>query len=69
MNLNDFQRAAGITQQRAQQWLEPLNAAMAEFYINTPLRQAGFIAQLGMRAFGLPGSSKASTTVMLRVWR
>ncbi|BBS47224.1 glycoside hydrolase family 19 protein [Klebsiella quasipneumoniae] len=47
MNLNDFQRAAGITQQRAQQWLEPLNAAMAEFYINTPLRQAGFIAQLG----------------------
>ena len=47
MNLNDFQRAAGITQQRAQQWLEPLNAAMAEFFINTPLRQAGFIAQLG----------------------
>lgn len=47
MNLNDFQRAAGITQQRAQQWLDPLNAAMAEFYINTPLRQASFIAQLG----------------------
>ncbi|MFS7629136.1 hypothetical protein ACJ8BK_02750 [Klebsiella pneumoniae] len=47
MNLNDFQRAAGITQQRAQQWLEPLNAAMAEFFINTPLRQAGFIAQAG----------------------
>lgn len=47
MNLNDFQRAAGITQSRAQQWLEPLNAAMAEFFINTPLRQAGFIAQLG----------------------
>lgn len=47
MNLNDFQRAAGITQQRAQQWLDPLNAAMAEFFINTPLRQAGFIAQLG----------------------
>ena len=47
MNLNDFQRAAGITQSRAQQWLEPLNAAMAEFFINNPLRQAGFIAQLG----------------------
>lgn len=47
MNLNDFQRAAGITQQRAQQWLDPLNAAMSEFFINTPLRQAGFIAQLG----------------------
>ncbi|HIE9527060.1 TPA: glycoside hydrolase family 19 protein [Klebsiella variicola subsp. variicola] len=47
MNLNDFQRAAGITQQRAQQWLDPLNAAMAEFFINTPLRQAGFIAQIG----------------------
>lgn len=47
MNLNDFQRAAGITQQRAQQWISPLNTAMAEFSINTPLRQAGFIAQLG----------------------
>jgi putative chitinase len=49
VSVHESQRlpAAGVTQQRAQQWLDPLNAAMAEFFINTPLRQAGFIAQLG----------------------
>jgi predicted chitinase len=31
---------------------------MAEFFINTPLRQAGFIAQLGHESFGLPGRRK-----------
>lgn len=32
---------------RASLFLEPLNAAMAEFSINTPLRQAAFLAQVG----------------------
>jgi predicted chitinase len=42
---------------------------MAEFFINTPLRQAGFIAQLGHESTALPSSAKTCTTVMLRVWR
>lgn len=32
--------------QRADQWLAPLNGAMAEFQINTPLRQAAFLSQV-----------------------
>lgn len=31
---------------RAEVFLDPLNAAMAEFEINTPLRQAAFLAQI-----------------------
>lgn len=33
--------------QRTTLFLAPLNAAMAEFGINTPLRQAAFLAQVG----------------------
>ncbi|WP_300756319.1 glycoside hydrolase family 19 protein [Janthinobacterium sp.] len=33
--------------QHATLFLAPLNAAMAEFSINTPLRQAAFLAQVG----------------------
>ena len=31
---------------RVQEFLEPLNAAMREFHINTPERQAAFLAQI-----------------------
>jgi putative chitinase len=31
---------------RIDQWIEPLNEAMAEYEINTPLRQAAFLAQI-----------------------
>ena len=31
---------------RVQEFLEPLNAAMREFHINTPVRQAAFLAQI-----------------------
>ena len=47
VTLEQLQQAAGITQPRALKWLSPLNAAMSEFSIDTPLRQAGFIAQIG----------------------
>lgn len=33
--------------QEAQQYLEPLNAALKRFEINTPARQAAFLAQIG----------------------
>jgi putative chitinase len=31
---------------RADQYVGPLNAAMSEYYINTPTRQAAFLAQI-----------------------
>ncbi|MDZ5764630.1 glycoside hydrolase family 19 protein [Stenotrophomonas maltophilia] len=40
-------------QQRAQRWAEPLNAAMKRFGINTPVRAAYFLAQLGHESLSL----------------
>lgn len=39
--------ALGIPFARAQQWLDALNNAMSRFDINTPVRQAAFLAQVG----------------------
>ncbi|MEN0626039.1 glycoside hydrolase family 19 protein [Phytobacter ursingii] len=52
MNLNDFQRAAGISDALAQKWFTPVTTAMREFGIDTPLRIAGFIAQTGHESQG-----------------
>lgn len=38
---------AGSTLQRAQTWVDPLNAAMDVFAITTPLRIAAFLANVG----------------------
>jgi putative chitinase len=47
MNLNQFQRAAGISAGLAARWYPHIDAAMTEFGINSPLEKAMFIAQLG----------------------
>jgi putative chitinase len=39
--------ALGIPFARAQQWVDALNNAMSRFDINTPARQAAFLAQIG----------------------
>lgn len=39
--------------QRAQRWVEPLNAAMKRFGINTPVRATYFLAQLGHESLSL----------------
>jgi putative chitinase len=39
--------ALGIGQPRAQTWADPLSAAMALYAIDSPARQAAFIAQVG----------------------
>lgn len=39
--------ALGIPSERARQWAAPINAAMARFDINTPMRAAAFLAQIG----------------------
>lgn len=38
---------------RAREWLPHIEAAMAEFDINTPLRKAAFLAQIGHESGGL----------------
>ncbi|HED5569727.1 TPA: glycoside hydrolase family 19 protein [Yersinia enterocolitica] len=52
MNLNDFQRAASISNALAQKWFSPITSAMQEFGIDSPLRMAGFIAQTGHESQG-----------------
>lgn len=39
--------ALGISPQRAQTWADPLSAAMALYAIDSPARQAAFVAQVG----------------------
>lgn len=52
MNLNQFQRAAGISAGLAARWYPHIDAAMTEFGINSPLEKAMFIAQLGHESNG-----------------
>lgn len=47
MNLSELQSIMPFARAQASRFLEPLNAAMSEFDINTPARQAAFLAQIG----------------------
>lgn len=47
MNLNQFKQAAGVSQASAERWYPHVIAAMSKFHIDTPKRQAAFIAQIG----------------------
>ena len=46
MNLDQLQQIMPHAGERAAVFLDSLNAAMEEFSINTPLRQAAFLAQI-----------------------
>jgi len=46
MQLTKDQLKAVMPQCNADQWIDPLNAAMEQFEINTPTRMAAFLAQL-----------------------
>lgn len=52
MNLNQFQRAAGISAGLAARWYPHIDAAMTEFGINSAQEKAMFIAQLGHESNG-----------------
>ena len=52
MNRDQFKNAAGITDALAGKWFTHVAAAMKEFGIDTPKRQAYFIAQIGTESNG-----------------
>ncbi|WP_175784521.1 glycoside hydrolase family 19 protein [Burkholderia ambifaria] len=52
MDKNAFQRAAQLTPALADRWYAPVTAAMAEFGVDTPARQAMFIAQVAHESGG-----------------
>lgn len=49
----DLARATGARIDRATEWLPHIAAAMMEFDISTPARQAAFLAQIGHESGGL----------------
>jgi len=49
----DLARATGARLDRATEWLPHIEAAMVEFDITTPARQAAFLAQIGHESGGL----------------
>jgi putative chitinase len=53
MNADQFARAIGCTPSRALLWLDPMENAMASYAVNTPKRQAAFLAQIGHESDGL----------------
>lgn len=53
MTPEQLSTATGATLQRATQWQPYINAAMSEFGIDTPARQAAFLAQIGHESGGL----------------
>ena len=52
MDINQFQRAAGISDVLATRWYLHITAAMKEFGIEAPAHQAMFIAQAGHESRG-----------------
>lgn len=52
MNIEQFRAAAGLSAPNAERWFAEITEAMAEFGIDTPKRQAAFIAQVGTESGG-----------------
>ena len=53
LSVDQLQAALGCTNAIAAAWVDSLNAAMVKYDINTPQRQAAFLAQIGYESEGL----------------
>lgn len=53
LSIAQLSQAMGIPFDRAKQWIDVLNSAMAHSEIVTPARQAAFLAQIGHESSGL----------------
>lgn len=58
MDAKTLARCTGARLDRAQRFAEPITSAMAEFGIDTPERQAAFLAQIGHESGGLHWTSE-----------
>lgn len=71
MNAEKLSAATGMPLDTARMWAEPLTVAMAGFDINTPKRQAQFLAQVGHESGGfkrLVENLNYDAAGLARVW-
>lgn len=59
MKMQSFRDAAGLSQALAERWYPHVLEAMARFHINTPTRQADFLAQIGHESAGFTRVSES----------
>lgn len=59
MNIEQFRKAANLTGALAERWFAEMTETMDEFGINTPKRQAAFIAQIGTESAGFTRLSES----------
>jgi putative chitinase len=52
MDMSTFRRAAALSDSLASRWYTPVMLAMDEFAVDTPARQAAFLAQIGHESAG-----------------
>lgn len=59
MNANDLAALTGRPADEVASWLQPIQAAMTEFEINTPAREAAFLAQIVHESDGLRATEES----------
>jgi putative chitinase len=59
MTIEQFRKAAGLSSDLAERWFAEITEAMDEFGIDTPKRQAAFIAQVGTESAGFSRLSES----------